>query len=76
MKKYLVFAWNIDYPSGGLNDLQGHHNSLYDAEVQFAELEDSWDNVMIVDRDTLEPIHEKEDEVDFEALPEATRYFV
>lgn len=58
MKKYLLFAWDRYYPTGGMNDLDSHHDSLRDVEVRVQSIRDrdlyTLGSYQIVDRDTLQ----------------------
>ncbi len=36
--KYLVFAWNVYYPNGGINDLMGTYDTNEEAVTRLAEL--------------------------------------
>ncbi len=55
MKKFILFASETYYASGGMGDMQGSFDSLEEAENEFHENEDGiegWDWFEIVDRDS------------------------
>lgn len=53
MKKYILFAYNAYYPSGGLDDIEAEFDSL-DQAVVFAKNMGACDCKYIIDRDTWE----------------------
>lgn len=49
MKRYLVFAYDVYYPSGGWNDFQGSFGTLEEAREKAQELKEQNDFVEIID---------------------------
>lgn len=55
MKRYLLFAWNLHYPLGGLRDLEGSFIFFDDAEIEADKLigKNECDRYQIVDKETM-----------------------
>ena len=49
MKRFLVFAYDDYYPSGGLADIQSEFDTLAELHEKLPELIDLWDHVEILD---------------------------
>lgn len=58
MYRYLVFAYQQYYPSGGWSDLVGGRNFLDEAEKLFLETK-GYDYVELVDLKSMEVIKER-----------------
>jgi len=54
MKRYLIFAFNMYYPSGGWNDFQGSRDTFEDALSFTKQQITNFDYVQIVDSVTGE----------------------
>jgi hypothetical protein len=59
-KKYIIFAYDIYYPGGGLEDIAKETDDFAEAILYVLEEEVNTDWVQIVDRDTWEVVYEKE----------------
>lgn len=57
MKRFLIFAYDTCYPSGGWNDLEASSDDLDEAMELAAALRDKFDRAHIVDtqQETEEP---------------------
>lgn len=53
MKKYLVVAWDQYHPHGGLDNIKASFDDNQDAQNRAISLAEDYDNVIIVNRDTL-----------------------
>lgn len=54
MKKYLLFCYDFYYPTGGMNDLMGSHDSI--AECLNDERIKKYSEYQIIDRDTFKVV--------------------
>ena len=54
-KKYILFAFESYYPSGGIGDVVGSYDTPEDAAEAYRDF-DRYDDCEIIDRDTWEEV--------------------
>ena len=56
--RYLIFQYDVYYPSGGINDLRGTFNDIEDVRSFIENNKSNYDNYHIYDRISGEQIHD------------------
>jgi ribosomal protein L32 len=56
--RYLIFQYDVYYPSGGMNDLIGTFNDIEDVRSFIENNKSNYDNYHIYDRISGEQIHD------------------